>query len=63
MTAGWRTWGYRLAIALILLGVLMLCQPFAFTLYTWGFPVVLAGVALFLVLDHLPQERRPPPAA
>lgn len=45
---------YRAASLLILAGLAMLCQPFAFGAYVWGFPVLLAGVVLFLVLDHTP---------
>ena len=48
------TWLYRLAIVLILSGFAMLCQPFTHDLFVLGFPVLVAGVILFLVLDHLP---------
>lgn len=47
-------WFYRLAIVLILGGFAMLCQPFTHDLFVLGFPVLVAGVILFLVLDHLP---------
>jgi hypothetical protein len=46
---------YTLATLLILAGIAMLCQPFFFFLHTFAFPVLLAGVALFMVLDHLPS--------
>ena len=45
---------YRLASTLIIAGFLMLCQPVAKMLFEWGFPVLLAGVILFLILDHIP---------
>ncbi len=45
---------YRAATILILLGVGMMCQPFAGIFYMLGFPVILAGVLGFVVLDHLP---------
>lgn len=45
---------YRVASGLIIAGFLMLCQPFAKVLYEWGFPVLLAGVVLFMILDHIP---------
>ena len=45
---------YRIASGLIIAGFLMLCQPFALILYEWGFPVLLAGVILFVLLDHIP---------
>ena len=46
---------YTLATVLILAGIAMLCQPFFFFLHTCAFPVLLAGVVLFMVLDHLPN--------
>ena len=49
-------WCYRGANTLIVLGFAMLCQPFAQTLFEIGFPVLLAGVVLFIVLDHLPTR-------
>lgn len=49
---------YRIASGLIITGFFMLCQPFARFLYEWGFPVLLAGVIMFMVLDHLPSTRQ-----
>lgn len=46
---------YRLATALIVMGVVMLCQPFLFIAHTAAFPVLLVGIMLFMVLDHLPN--------
>jgi hypothetical protein len=46
---------YTSATVLILSGIAMLCQPFLFLLHIWAFPVLLAGVVLFLILDHLPN--------
>ncbi len=46
---------YRLASGLILGGFAMLCQPFTHDLFVLGFPVLLAGVILFMVLDHVPD--------
>ena len=46
---------YTVATVLILAGIAMLCQPFFFFLHTCAFPVLLAGVVLFMVLDHLPN--------
>lgn len=51
-----QTW-YYLATTLILLGVVLLCQPFSRMLYSSGFPIILAGVILFTILDHLPPPR------
>ena len=51
---------HRLATALILIGFAMLCQPFTVTLYAWGFPVLLLGVLLFVIADHLPTKHSSP---
>ncbi len=51
------TWAYRIASTLILGGFVMLCQPFFHELFVIGFPVLLAGVVLFLILDHVPDAR------
>ncbi len=51
-------WFYRYATVLILAGFVMLCQPFTHDLFMLGFPVLLAGVIIFMVLDHVPE--RPP---
>jgi hypothetical protein len=48
-------WSYRVATTLILGGFAMLCQPFTHALFVLGFPVLLAGVILFMVLDHIPD--------
>ena len=50
----------RIASGLIILGFLMLCQPFTHDLFVIGFPVLLIGVILFMILDHIPA--RPPVA-
>lgn len=42
-----------LAAICIFSGVFFLCQPFTLTLYTIGFPIVLAGVILYNIVDHL----------
>ena len=47
---------YGVATALILAGFASLCQPFFEWLYTAGFPLVIAGVLLHIVLDHLPRR-------
>jgi len=52
-----KKWFYRLATVLILGGFAMLCQPFTHSLFVIGFPILLAGVVLFMVLDHVPDGR------
>jgi hypothetical protein len=42
------------ATVLIAAGFVMLMQPFALTLYTWSFVVMLAGTALFVVGSKFP---------
>jgi hypothetical protein len=49
---------YAAATVLIITGIVMLCQPVSATVHIWGFPVLLAGVAFFLVLDHRPESLR-----
>jgi hypothetical protein len=46
---------YAVATALIILGVVMLCQPFLLLIHVWAFPVFLVGFILFMILDHLPS--------
>jgi len=52
---------YATATVLIITGIVMLCQPISASVHVWGFPVLLAGVGLFLflVLDHLPESSLP----
>ena len=49
---------YGVTTALILAGFASLCQPFFEWLYTAGFPLVIAGVVLHIVLDHLPRRTK-----
>ena len=46
---------YQLGTGMIIAGVVMLCQPFSLSVHAYAFPVFLVGVALFVVLDHLPN--------
>jgi hypothetical protein len=46
---------YAVATALIILGIVMLCQPFLLIIHVWAFPVFLVGFILFMILDHLPS--------
>jgi hypothetical protein len=43
------------AMALIAAGVAMLVQPFALSLYTYSFAVILGGTALFVLVSHFPE--------
>jgi hypothetical protein len=42
-------------MVLIGAGIAMLVQPFAVDLYTWSFPVILAGALAFVVTSHFPD--------
>ena len=57
MNANTKNWAYRIASGLILIGFAMLCQPFTHDLFVLGFPVLLAGVVLFMGLGHVPDGR------
>jgi hypothetical protein len=39
----------------IIVGILMLVQPFALVLYTYSFLVILAGSVAFVVTSHFPE--------
>jgi hypothetical protein len=43
------------ATVLIVVGVVMLMQPYAMVLYTYSFAVILAGTLGFLVVSHFPE--------
>ncbi len=47
---------YMGANAFILGGFVALCQPVSVWLYSAGFPVLVAGVVLHIVLDHVPVK-------
>ena len=44
---------YMICTAIILIGFVMLIQPVSMLAFTWGLPVLLAGVIFHAVLDHL----------
>jgi hypothetical protein len=46
----------RLAIALIVLGIIGMFQSAQIDLYTWGFHVLLAGTLLFIIISHIPAR-------
>ncbi len=47
---------YLVVNGLILGGFAALCQPFSLWLYSAGFPVLVTGVVLHVVLDHVPLK-------
>ena len=50
---------YVLCTAVILGGFLMLIQPLSVSLFSLGLPMMIAGIILHIILDHL---RDPVPA-
>lgn len=40
---------------MITLGVLMLVQPFAISLFTYSFVTILAGTIGFVIVSHFPE--------
>ena len=44
-----------IATVIILLGVVMLMQPFSLLLYTYSFVVILTGTVLFIIASHFPE--------
>ena len=45
----------KAATAVIGLGIVMLMQPLALALFTWSFPVILAGTVMFIIVSHFPN--------
>lgn len=43
------------ASVLIALGVVMLMQPIAITLYTYSFITTLIGTVMFIIVSHFPE--------
>jgi hypothetical protein len=43
------------ATAVISAGVVMLCQPFWLTLYTYSFLTILGGTIMFVVVSKFPR--------
>jgi uncharacterized membrane protein HdeD (DUF308 family) len=46
-------WPEAAALALMLLGIVMVCQPFFQVLFRYGFLVTLAGIVAFTFASHL----------
>lgn len=47
---------YAACTAIILLGFAMLIQPFSMAVFSLGLPVMLVGILVHIVLDHLPAR-------
>lgn len=44
------------ATSLIVLGTLMLMQPFFMLLYTYSFAVIVLGTVGYLIVSHFPED-------
>jgi hypothetical protein len=44
----------RIVIAVMLLGIVAMFQPWQIDLYTWGFHMVLFGTLAFITISHWP---------
>ncbi|HEY8667786.1 MAG TPA: hypothetical protein VIL86_14055 [Tepidisphaeraceae bacterium] len=49
----------RTTVAVMAAGILMVWQPWAHSLFRWGFLVTIAGIVGFMIASHLPQRQRP----
>lgn len=47
---------YSLATAIILFGFIMLIQPLSMEAFSWGLPVMIVGIVIYIVLDHVPDK-------
>ncbi len=45
----------NLATLIIFVGVVMLMQPVAISLYTYSFVTILTGTVLFVIVSHFPD--------
>lgn len=58
--SGWKRWLRRgpwemVAVIIIALGVVMLMQPVALTLYSYSFVTLLVGTGLFTIVSKFPE--------
>jgi hypothetical protein len=49
------------AQALMIFGIVALCQPCSLVLHRYGVTVTLVGLVAFLVTSHIPPEPEPEP--
>ncbi len=49
-------WIERIVIAIMMLSIVGMFQPFAIVLYGLAFPCLLAATLAFIVLSHIPQR-------
>ena len=46
---------YKICTAVILIGFVMLIQPLSMTIFSFGLPVMIAGIIVHIVLDHMSE--------
>jgi hypothetical protein len=46
----------RITIALILLGIAGMFQPWTIDLYTWGFHVLVFSTLVYIIISHVPAR-------
>ena len=47
----------NIASAVIIIGVVMLLQPYLMVLYTYSFNFILGGTLTFLIVSHFPSGK------
>jgi hypothetical protein len=47
----------NIASAVIIIGVVMLLQPYMMVLYTYSFNFILGGTIAFLIVSHFPSGK------
>jgi hypothetical protein len=51
-----RLFNERFSLALIIFGMISLCQPFTIVLYRCGFQTLLVGTLAFIIVSHMKPE-------
>jgi hypothetical protein len=49
-------WVERIVIAIMMISIIAMFQPFSIALYGLGFPSLLVATLAFIVLSHVPQR-------
>lgn len=49
-------WVERVVIAVMMISIIAMFQPFSISLYGLGFPSLLFATLAFIVLSHVPQR-------
>lgn len=49
----------KIAMLIMVLGIVMVAQPFVHAFFQWGFLVTILGIVLFTIGGHLPEREKP----